>query len=54
LKAREKDEILIASERGNVIKIKVKNISIQGRYARGVRLMRLKGTDRVKSATIVA
>ena len=53
LKAKEEDELIIASKRGMVIKMNVKDISSQGRYARGVRLMRLKGKDKVKSATII-
>ena len=54
LKAKEEDELIIASRRGMVIKMNVKDISIQGRYARGIRLMRLRDKDKVKSATIIA
>jgi len=53
LKAVEGEELMLASEKGYVIRMKVEGISTQSRHARGVRLMRVKKGDEVKSASII-
>jgi DNA gyrase/topoisomerase IV subunit A len=53
LKAVEGEELMLASEKGYVIRMKVEGISTQSRHARGVRLMKVKKGDAVKSASII-
>ena len=47
------EEILIASERGKAIRLKLSEISEFQRYARGVKLMELDDVDQISSATVL-
>ncbi|HXL02079.1 MAG TPA: DNA gyrase subunit A [Candidatus Atribacteria bacterium] len=47
--AEEKDEILLSSQEGILIRLAVANIPVQGRAARGVKLIRLNEGDRLAS-----
>ncbi|HEX17175.1 MAG TPA: DNA gyrase subunit A [Thermoplasmatales archaeon] len=48
---REDDEVMILSREGMISRIKVKGIRRQGRNTAGVRIMRLKGDDKVVCVT---
>ncbi len=45
----DNDEIILMSEKGVVIRVSVKDISIVGRATKGVIVMRLKENDKIKS-----
>ena len=45
----EGDELVILTSEGQMIRLQVEDISIQGRYARGVVLMKLPDDDRIVS-----
>ena len=47
---RDDDEIMIITVSGMVIKVKAENISLQGRAARGVRVISVKSSDKVVDA----
>ncbi|MBI2462729.1 MAG: DNA gyrase subunit A [Candidatus Spechtbacteria bacterium] len=49
----EEDELIVVSERGNVIRVGLKNIPHLGRVTQGVRIMRLESGDKVASALVV-
>lgn len=52
---REKDELMIISQGGQVIRLKLRQVSVLGRVTQGVRLIQLDEGDRVVDvATIVA
>ena len=42
----EDDELLVTSQNGNIIRIPVRDIRMQGRNTQGVRIMRLDSGDR--------
>ncbi len=42
----EDDELLVTSQNGNIIRIPVRDIRMQGRNTQGVRIMRLGPGDR--------
>ncbi|XP_028550826.1 DNA gyrase subunit A, chloroplastic/mitochondrial [Dendrobium catenatum] len=48
------EQIVLVSQSGTVNRIKVRDISIQSRYARGVILMRLEHAGKIKSASLIA
>jgi len=48
------DELLITTEKGTTIRIKVENISLRkSRTARGIKIMDIKPYDKIKSLTII-
>jgi len=49
----DEDELIVVSQKGNVIRITLKNISILGRATQGVKIMRLAAGDKVASAVTV-
>lgn len=51
---REKDEALILTKRGMSIRIKLEDVSVQGRNARGVRLIRLEKDDEVTNVAKIS
>ncbi|CAN4111330.1 unnamed protein product [Withania somnifera] len=48
------EQIVLVSQSGTVNRIKVRDISIQSRYARGVILMRLEHAGKIQSASLIA
>ncbi|HHU76869.1 MAG TPA: DNA gyrase subunit A [Firmicutes bacterium] len=50
----EKEEFIIISARGNIIRGKVSQVPIQGRYARGVTLIRLSPEDKVGNIAVLS
>ncbi len=53
--AQDEDEFIMVTARGLIIREKVSQVSLQGRYARGVTLMRLSSADdKVVNAAIVS
>ncbi|MFQ6107416.1 MAG: DNA gyrase subunit A [Thermoplasmata archaeon] len=48
-KVEEKDELIITSIKGMIIRIPVSGIRVQGRATMGVKIMRLKENDRVEA-----
>src|SRR5690606_8088648 len=50
---RENQEILVITKEGNVIRLGVKDISIVGRDAQGVRVIRLNDADMVTDVAVV-
>ena len=52
-KAGNDDELLITSEKGTAIRVTVMDLSLQSRYARGVKAMKLRRGDRVKSFVVL-
>ncbi|KAL3623290.1 hypothetical protein CASFOL_032106 [Castilleja foliolosa] len=48
------EEVVLVSQSGTVNRIKVRDISIQSRYARGVILMRLEHAGKIQSASLIA
>jgi DNA gyrase subunit A len=52
IRARE-DDLLIISEQGQVIRLRLKDISVIGRATQGVRIMRLKDKDSVASLALM-
>ncbi|KAL8162046.1 hypothetical protein V2J09_013535 [Rumex salicifolius] len=52
---KESDEqIVLVSQSGTINRIKVRDISIQSRYARGVILMRLEHAGKIQSASLIS
>jgi DNA gyrase subunit A len=47
------DELIVMSEEGQIMRIRVADISTVGRNTMGVTIMELEGTDKVASATVV-
>lgn len=51
---REKEDLIIVSDKGQVIRLPLKSVSVLGRATQGVRLMRFKATnDRVANVTFI-
>ena len=50
----ETDEVMIVTQNGTLIRLKVSGISTIGRYSQGVRLIRLKEGDAIADVSIVA
>uniref|UniRef100_A0A7C3MPD4 DNA gyrase subunit A n=1 Tax=Dictyoglomus thermophilum TaxID=14 RepID=A0A7C3MPD4_DICTH len=50
----ENDEILISTQKGQIIRLAVKNIPIMGRNTQGVKLVKLNDEDRVVSIDLVS
>jgi len=48
------EQVVLVSQSGTVNRIKVKDISIQSRYARGVILMRLEHAGKIQSASLIS
>ncbi|XP_057981375.1 DNA gyrase subunit A, chloroplastic/mitochondrial [Malania oleifera] len=48
------EQVLLVSQSGTVNRIKVRDISIQSRYARGVILMRLEHTGKIQSVSLIS
>ncbi|KAA8544838.1 hypothetical protein F0562_019622 [Nyssa sinensis] len=48
------EQVVLVSQSGTVNRIKVRDISIQSRYARGVILMRLEYTGKIQSASLIS
>ncbi|CAK9163423.1 unnamed protein product [Ilex paraguariensis] len=48
------EQIVLVSQSGTVNRIKVQDISIQSRYARGVILMRLEHAGKIQSASLIS
>lgn len=48
------EQIVLVSQSGTVNRIKVRDISIQSRYARGVILMRLEHAGKIQSASLIS
>ena len=53
-KVKEDTELIVISEEGVIIRVKAKDISIQGRATQGVRIMSLRNKDRVSALARVA
>ncbi len=53
-KVKDDTELIVISEEGVVIRVKAKDISIQGRATQGVRIMSLRNKDRVSALARVA
>ncbi len=53
VKARVEDELIVATKQGNVIRLSLSEISTQSRYARGVRLMKVKEGDAVNNGVVL-
>jgi DNA gyrase subunit A len=49
----EKEDLIVTSEKGNVIRTSIKNISKLGRVTQGVRIMKLADKDKVASIACV-
>jgi DNA gyrase subunit A (EC 5.99.1.3) len=47
------DDLVVMSEKGQIMRSPVDEISTQGRNTMGVRVMRLEADDRVASVTVV-
>ncbi|KAM1049139.1 hypothetical protein EV1_027956 [Malus domestica] len=48
------EQVVLVSQSGTVNRIKVRDISIQSRYARGVILMRLDHAGKIQSASLIS
>ncbi|KAK1315578.1 hypothetical protein QJS10_CPA05g00620 [Acorus calamus] len=48
------EQVVLVSQSGTINRIKVRDISIQSRYARGVILMRLEHTGRIQSVSLIS
>ncbi|XP_057505008.1 DNA gyrase subunit A, chloroplastic/mitochondrial-like [Actinidia eriantha] len=48
------EEVVLLSQSGTVNRIKVRDVSIQSRYARGVILMRLEYAGKIQSASLIS
>ena len=46
----EGDDIILSTDKGRVIRCKVKDIRIAGRNTQGVRIIKLSGVEKVVSA----
>ncbi len=51
---QKKEEFIIITARGNIIREKISQVSIQGRYARGVTLIRLSSEDKVGNIAVLS
>jgi DNA gyrase subunit A len=51
--ALEEEDLIVTSEKGNVIRTSIKNISKLGRVTQGVRIMKLADKDKVASIACV-
>ena len=49
----EEGDLIVISQKGQVIRTKIKNISILSRATQGVRIMRLKAKDKAASVSCV-
>ena len=47
------ENLLLCSSEGKVLRISAKQIPVQGRYSRGVKLMKLKGDERLTDITLL-
>ena len=47
------DEVLLITKKGNVIRFMASDVSIQGRYSRGVKLIVLSDDDEISQVTVV-
>ncbi|KAI9156091.1 hypothetical protein LWI28_000357 [Acer negundo] len=52
--AESDEQLVLVSQSGTVNRIKVRDISIQSRYARGVILMRLEYAGKIQSASLIS
>ncbi len=52
-KVSEKDQIIVTTNEGQVIKMKASDISVYGRATQGVRLINLKDEEKVTSVTVL-
>lgn len=50
---RPEDEVLIVSSQGQMIRVRIGDISNQGRYATGVKLISLQAEESVASVGVV-
>ncbi|MEX0749159.1 MAG: DNA gyrase subunit A [Candidatus Saccharimonadales bacterium] len=50
----EEDEVLLISRRGQIIRLRTKEISIIGRVTQGVRIMRLNKDDEIVSVALIS
>ncbi|OMO89475.1 hypothetical protein CCACVL1_07810 [Corchorus capsularis] len=48
------EQVVLVSQSGTINRIKVRDISIQSRYARGVILMRLEYAGKIQSASLIS
>ncbi|XP_021897692.1 DNA gyrase subunit A, chloroplastic/mitochondrial-like [Carica papaya] len=48
------EQVVLVSQSGTVNRIKVRDISVQSRYARGVILMRLEHAGKIQSASLIS
>ncbi|KMZ71002.1 hypothetical protein ZOSMA_18G00990 [Zostera marina] len=48
------EQVVLVSQSGTVNRFKVRDISIQSRFARGVILMRLEHGGKIKSASLIS
>jgi DNA gyrase subunit A len=51
--ALEEEDLIVTSQKGNVIRTSIKNISKLGRVTQGVRIMKLADKDKVASIACV-
>jgi DNA gyrase subunit A len=54
IKLKESIDLLIATEKGNIIRLNTKQVPIQGRSTIGVKLVKLSPNDKVTSAAFIA
>ena len=50
----EKEEFIIITAHGNIIRGKISQVPVQGRYARGVTLIRLSPEDKVGNIAVLS
>lgn len=50
---KDKEEMIVISKKGQIIRLKTKVVPAQGRATQGVRIMRLKAGDKVASVALV-
>jgi DNA gyrase subunit A len=53
LSENREENLLLCSSEGKVLRISAKQIPVQGRYSRGVKLMKLKGDERLADITLL-
>ena len=51
---QKKEEFIIITARGNIIRGKISQVPVQGRYARGVTLIRLSPEDKVGNIAVLS
>jgi len=51
---KKKEEFIIITARGNIIRGKISQVPVQGRYARGVTLIRLSPEDKVANIAVLS